>query len=102
MVLKKINSSGVVEVVIAVTIIAICIGVASIVFVRSNSTMTDFEALKLETEAQNMLWGKLHELELDPFELEVIEELLADSLILFEIKRGSETIYEQEIYSNEQ
>lgn len=99
--MRKIRSSGIAEVVIAISIIAICIGIASIVFVRANASMTDFESLNLETEAQNLVWEKLFEVELVSNEIDYEENIMDDSLTLLRFTRGSEVIFEQDIYINE-
>tara|TARA_R110002072_G_scaffold303135_2_gene495221 strand:- start:5654 stop:5980 length:327 start_codon:yes stop_codon:yes gene_type:complete len=59
MFLKKIKSSSLAEVVIALTVIAICFGVASIVFIRSIKVTTNFQDVRKQTQIKSMLWGNL-------------------------------------------
>lgn len=56
---KKIQASGIAEMVIAVSIIVICIGLTSILFVRSTKSSTSFENVVYQTEIQNQLWNYL-------------------------------------------
>lgn len=57
---KKIASGSLAEVVIALAVIALCFGVASLVFVRATKVATSFEDLRLQTEVQSALWEQLH------------------------------------------
>lgn len=55
----KVKSSSITEVVIAMTIIAICFGVASIVFARSMMVTQNFQDVKSQTEVQGVIWKDL-------------------------------------------
>lgn len=57
---RKVKSSSIAEVVIALTVIAICIGVASLVFVRSTNVASRFADVKKQTEIQTELFDKMH------------------------------------------
>ncbi|XOV67593.1 MAG: hypothetical protein ACFHU9_00195 [Fluviicola sp.] len=56
---KHIPASSIVEVVIAITVIAICIGVSSLIFTRSMGVTSDFESVKMQTELQSELWKRM-------------------------------------------
>lgn len=56
---RKIVASSIAEVVIAVSIIAICIGIVSLVFVRSTKSTINFQELRQQTEIQTKLWETL-------------------------------------------
>ena len=57
---RKIAASSIAEVVIAVAVIALCFGVASLVFVRSTMVSVNFQNIRLQTEIQSMLWENLY------------------------------------------
>ncbi len=69
---KNIPASSLAEVVIAISVIAICIGVASLVFVRSTQSTMNFQDVKRQTEAQSEIWKGLF---LQSEEPEVPDEL---------------------------
>lgn len=84
---RKIPSSSIAEVVIALAIIALCFGIASLVFIRSNKTTSKFMDIKKQTEFQSLVLEKLYEDKLDEidwenteFELEVSPDEFNDSL----------------------
>lgn len=56
---NHIPASSITEVVIAITVIAICIGVSSMIFTRSMRVTTDFESVKMQTELQSDLWKQM-------------------------------------------
>lgn len=62
---KKIQASSLAEVVIAVSIIALCIGIASLVFIRSTRVTINFQDVKKQTEIQSELWKKLYQQEIE-------------------------------------
>lgn len=70
---RKIKASGLAEMVIAIAVIALCFGVASLVFVRSTMVTTSFEEIRMQTEIQSLLWEQLHTGEMDG-ELENIQQ----------------------------
>lgn len=84
---KNIAASSMAEVVIALTVIAICFGIASIVFVRSTMTATNFQNVKRQTELQCMIWTQLQAneapLELDGIQLVEAQDEREDSLIVY-------------------
>ncbi|MCJ8289324.1 MAG: hypothetical protein HRT58_22100 [Crocinitomicaceae bacterium] len=57
---RKIQASGIAEVVIAISVIALCIGIASLVFVRSTKSTVNFQQVRKQTEIQSQLWEKLY------------------------------------------
>lgn len=81
---KHIPASSITEVVIAITVIAICIGISSMIFTRSMHVTTDFESVKMQTELQSDLWKQMvlnqqAEAE-EPITVEEDNDLLNDSL----------------------
>lgn len=74
---KKIKASSLAEVVISVAIIAICIGIASLVFIRSARITINFQDVKKQTEIQSELWEKLYQQEGD---VEEIDEVIMETL----------------------
>lgn len=59
---RKIAASSIAEVVIAVSVIALCIGVASLVFIRSTKSTVNFQEVRKQTELQSQLWKQLYTL----------------------------------------
>ena len=102
MFLNKVKGSSIAEVLIAMTIIAVCFGIASLVIIRSIKVTTNFQDVKKQTEIQSMLWEKLLS---DEFELSEINDVevfnnqdkIEDSLVLYTFKNLSQkTIWEQQ------
>lgn len=60
---RKIAASSIAEVVIAISVIAICIGIASLVFVRATKSTVNFQEVRTQTEIQSKLWKNLFTLE---------------------------------------
>lgn len=60
---RKIPASSIAEVVIAVSVIALCIGIGSLVFVRSTKSTVNFQEVRTQTEIQSKLWKNLFTLE---------------------------------------
>ena len=56
---KKISASGIAEVVIAMSIIAICIGLFSVLFVRSTNNQFSYLEVKMQTEIQDNVFSEL-------------------------------------------
>jgi hypothetical protein len=56
---KHLPSSSIAEVVIALSIIALCFGIASILFIRSLSTTTRFQDIRKQTEIQSTIFESL-------------------------------------------
>lgn len=59
--LKKIQASSIAEVVIAMSIIAICFGIASIVLMRSSMVLDNFQEVKTQSELHALIWEKMIE-----------------------------------------
>lgn len=57
---KRLKASSIVEVVIAISIIAICIVIASLVFIRTNKVITNFETVKQQTELESEIWKSMY------------------------------------------
>lgn len=71
MLLKKIQGSSIAEVVIALAVIGLCFGIASLVFVRATMVTTSFEEVRLQTEIQSSIWETMHDVQF-PNELETV------------------------------
>lgn len=56
---RKLPASSIAEVVIAVSVIALCIGIASLVFIRSTKSTVNFQEVRTQTEIQSQLWKHL-------------------------------------------
>ena len=57
---QKIQASSIAEVVIAIAVIALCFGIASLIFVRSSMVATSFESVRIQTLIQSQLWEEIH------------------------------------------
>jgi hypothetical protein len=77
---RKVIASSLAEVVIAVAVIALCMGIASLVFIRSTKSTINFQDVKKQTEIQSMLW---HNLFLQEQEVEAIDD------VILEVREGS-------------
>jgi hypothetical protein len=71
MVVKKINSSSVAEIVIATAIISMCFTVASLIFIRATSSTLKFQNFKEQTAVQSKLMQMMvnEKVDLSDFEL---------------------------------
>lgn len=78
---RKIAASSIAEVVIAISVIALCIGIGSLVFVRSTKSTVNFQEVRTQTEIQSKLWKNLFTLEneLDDVENVKIEKEATDN-----------------------
>jgi len=56
----KIKASSIAEVVIALTIIALCFSVASLIFIRSINVSTRFQDIRKQTEIQSKIMESLY------------------------------------------
>lgn len=84
---RKIKSSSIAEVVVALAILAICFGIASLIFVRSTNSASKFMDIKKQTNVQNVLMEHLEndikldfENLLDDLTFEMQHDELNDSL----------------------
>lgn len=102
---KKIKGSSIAEVVIALTVIAICLGVASLIFVRSTNVTSRFMDVKKQTFIQSeilkhMYMQDLHTVEWDIEGVQVneIPDENNDSLIVLEfISTDNKVIWKQQM-----
>ncbi len=62
---NKIPASSIAEVVIAVAVIALCFGIASLVFVRSMRSTVNFQDVRKQTEIQSEIWKNIYRLHSD-------------------------------------
>ncbi len=72
---RKIQASSIAEVVIAISVIALCIGIASLVFVRATKSTVNFQEVRTQTEIQSKLWKNLFILENEIEDIENIKVL---------------------------
>lgn len=61
MVIKKIRGGSIVEVVVATTVISICIGIASLLYVRVLKSTTSFELTRKQIQIQSNLLQKMYQ-----------------------------------------
>ncbi|MDX2362482.1 MAG: hypothetical protein QNK23_16865 [Crocinitomicaceae bacterium] len=99
---RKIIASSIAEVVIAVTVIALCFGIASMIFIRSSKTFSSFQDLRLQTEVQSLLWEQLHgaNVSLDIEGVQVVEETDENNesiTVVSFISEHNTTIWQQQI-----
>lgn len=84
---NKIKASSLAEVVIALSIVALCFGVASLVFLRSTMVSTKFLNVRQQTEIQSQLWEQMHNAaspdEYDEVQLQESKDLTHDSISVF-------------------
>lgn len=97
----KIPASSIAEVVIAVAVIGLCIGIASLIFIRSTRVTINFQDVRKQTEIQSELWKKLYQQETELEDIEDVfvstEELEQDSLKLLVFKASDDkVIWKQE------
>lgn len=107
MVLKKVSSSGITEVVIAVTIIASCFSIGVLVYSRSSQLIFSFEEIQRQTHLQSILWkhqiedSKTEELKklLDSLEeSDRIEESNSPEIAIYTFKRNNgNLLWQQEV-----
>lgn len=74
---RKIPASSLTEVIIAISIIALCIGIASLVFIRSTRVTINFQDVKRQTEIQSKLWKSLF---LQESEIEDVEDIKQEEM----------------------
>lgn len=94
------------EVIIALSIIALCFGIASLVFVRFTTVSTNFQFVKKQTEIQSLLWKKLQNnaalLEYDEVEIEEQQSGEMENSVHFIVRDlKGKTIWEQEVVKND-
>lgn len=65
MAVKKLNSSSIAEIVVALAIIAMCFTVASLIFIRATSTTLKFQNFKEQTAIQTKLMEMMIRQEVD-------------------------------------
>lgn len=103
----KIKSSSITEVVIAMTIIAICFGVASIVFARSIMVTQNFQDFKLQTEIQGEVWKNLmtenRDFSSDEYLVNEVESLIPSPFIVVDfISNSNSLLWNQEILQKDE
>ena len=104
---RKIASSSLAEVVIALSVIALCFGVASLIFVRFTVVASNYQFIQKQTEVQSLFWKKMQdrETELEYDEVELTEEqddnLAAGTLVTAKDITGKVIWYQQLVKENE-
>lgn len=91
---SKIPASSIAEVVIAIAVIASCIGVSALIFSRTIRVTTDFETVKMQTELQSDLWKQMvlnqDASASEPVTMEKDQDLLNDSVEVVIFKGNNE------------
>ena len=103
---RKIKASSLAEMVIAIAVIALCFGVASLIFVRSTMVTTSFEEVRMQTEIQSMLWEQLHKgesnIELENIQVTTEADENNDSLLVMTFAGfNDKIIWQQQRLKNE-
>ena len=103
---RKIIASSLAEVIIALSIIALCFGIAALVFVRFATVSTNYQFVKKQTEIQSLLWKRLQNsatvLDYDEVEIEDIrDEEMKNSVHFIVRDLKGKIIWEQEVLGNE-
>ena len=98
--IKKIASSSIAEVVVALAIIAMCFTVASLVFIRSINGTMKFNDFKEQTKIQSELLQKMLDDERD-FEYEMGESAM-DSVNVYEFSGSDNKIIWRQEWLKEQ
>ncbi len=65
MAVRKINSSSIAEIVVALAIISLCFTIASLVFIRATNTTLKFQSFREQTMIQNTLLEMMVRQEVD-------------------------------------
>lgn len=94
---QRIKASSIAEVVVALAVIAICFGVASLVFVRTTRTTSRFGDVKKQTEIQSQLFENLMKQDLDALQKPVAE---IDPII--EIDENNDSLSVLRFYGDDQ
>lgn len=106
--MKRIIASTIAEVVIALTIIAICFAIASHIFIQSSLSTTAFQEVKDQTEFQSILVDALIRDTLPEFNTwesewtevkETTQSVNTGKLNNIELISGERKIWKQQIYS---
>ncbi len=100
--MKRLRASSIAEVLIAVTVIAICFGIASLVVIRSLKTTSGYSEFAEQTEIQSDLMQMLVRDTLYETEPEAQREQLSDSVAeLTFLGTDDKLIWQQELISHE-
>ena len=103
---KKVIASSLAEVVIALSIIALCFGMAALIFVRFTTVSTNFQFVKKQTEIQSLVWKKLQNsettFEYDEVEIEELntEDIENSTRFIVRDMKGK-IMWEQEVVKND-
>lgn len=96
---KKVQASSIAEIVIALTIIALCFGIASLVFIRSMNVTSRFMDVKKQTFIQSELLEHLYkqdlqevEWDVEGVEVTVIPDENNDSLQVIEFRSADDRL----------
>lgn len=102
---KYIPASGIAEVVIALSIIALCFTVASLIFIRTTSAPMKFQDVKKQTEIQSQVLIHMYEnttaLEIDETEPNIETDSYSDSLEILTFTGSDQRILWQQQWVKE-
>jgi hypothetical protein len=98
-IIQRVRASSIAEVVIALSIIALCFGIASLVFIRSLGTSARFEDVRKQTEIQSQVLkhlfihgDSLRLMQPDQTMVEIHADEQNDSLDVLEVKSLSDRL----------
>ena len=101
----QLKASSIAEVVIALTIIATCFGVASLIYVRTMNVTSRFQDVKLQTELQSKIAysllkddGSTSLITVDGLESEVIDDELNESLKIIQFRSFDDRLIWQQSF----
>lgn len=102
----KIHASSLAEVVIALAVIALCFGIASLIFIRFTLVSSNYQFIQKQTEIQSLIWRKLQDksTKLDIDDVEINEEQddeLEFARIVTATDRKGKIIWKQQIAKDE-
>lgn len=102
---RKIPASSIAEVVIALTVIALCFGVASLVFIRSTNVTTRFMDVRKQTMIQSELLKHLYrqdmeeaEWDFEDVQVNTLPDDNSDSIGILEFRSTDDRIIWQQQY----
>lgn len=103
----QLNASSIAEVVIALSIIATCFGVASLIYVRTMNVTARFQDVRLQTELQSKIGYSLlkdndsiSKIDIEGLSTEIIDDELNEGLKVITFKSFDDRLIWQQSYLN--
>ena len=105
---SKIPASSIAEVVIALTIIALCFSVASLIFIRSINVSTRFQDIRKQTEIQSKIMESLYRdndsiplIEMEDITVKTVEDESDEKMNVIEfLGTDNRMIWKQQVLKN--